>query len=275
MKFKFGLGENFENQIMAIVNAAVAGSYKAVGDALRDVTEAGMAKAQELAAQRLHSTRQKYIDALSIDDAGDGVFTLSLAPDAHYLEEGYSAFDQIKAGLARGPKSRTTKDGKRIVVVPFTHEKGAAEPEHSQNSVKVQIGKTPQATKGSLAADLKRLEGTFGVTGTQSGQNGPASGKVWSMRKSNSGPQWTMKDMLGGSRTQTITNINPLLSGVAKIQYADKEKTRSAYVTWRTAVDGAGGKGWQHPGYQGVHIMDEVEKWMADQFLRKINEIFE
>lgn len=275
MKFGFKVDEGFSDAVLNAASGAISATNNAMKGVIREITEMAYGRAQELAAERLRSTRQQYINGLKFEEAGEGIFVLSLDPSVAYLEEGFSAFDMIKAGLARGAKSQLNKNNERFVRIPFEHSKGAASPSSPENKRPIQQSQGSQTTKGSLAADLKKLEQIFGANGQTKGPSGnDLTGKVWSMRKSTSGPQWNYQDALGRKDTQTVTGVSQLLSGLTKVQYEGKaEKTKSAYLTWRTATDKPGSGKWIHPGMAGAKIFPDVEKWIEEQFAAKVQEL--
>lgn len=282
MKLKFSVPNDFgkflEQAVMSSNNSRLA----AAREAISEISTQAYAKANEMAADRLKSTRQKYIDHLKFEQVGPAHWTITLESGASYLEDGYPGFDQIKAGLARGPKSRMGKTGYRYVRIPFEHSEGPARTGHPSSSTLVQKGQVNETTKGSMSQDLKRLNRIFGGKDTVSTAQGPVIGKAWTITKSSTGPQWTFKDALGRQQTTTVEGIHPNLSGVTKIQWEQKvrgggSRVRSAYLSWRTASENPSTRTpgtWLHPGFKGAKIFPDLEKWIFDTFKARMEELF-
>ena len=283
MIFKVSLAQQLEYRIAEAAGQITAAHARAAQSAMKDLAIATYAKAQEMAAQRLHSTRQKYIDNLSFDQAGEGHWMVTLHGDAAYLEEGYGSYDMIKQGLARGPKSKVSKRGYRYVVIPFEHSTKAAGAGHPQHNQPVQIGQPQETTKGSLAQDLKRLKKSFEIPDTYKDVNGnPIYGKVFTVTKNPLSPQWHYKDVLGQHDTANITGkqIHPNLAGLTGIQWEQKlrgggSRTRTAYMTWRVASENPEVQGkWIHPGFDGARVFPDLEMWAVQQINQRLREIF-
>lgn len=281
MKFKFSVQNDFGKILEAAVMSSNDSRIAAAREAISEISSQAYAKANEMASDRLKTTRLKYIDHLKFEQVGPAHWTITLEEGAAYLENGYSSFDQIKAGLARGPKSRISKKGYRYVRVPFEHSEGPGKTSHPMNPVPVQRGQVNETTKGNMAKDLSRLQKIFGGKETVSTAQGPVIGKAWSITKSPNGPQWTFKDALGRQQTSTIEGVHPNLSGVTKIQWEQKlrgggTRTRSAYLSWRTASEDPGRTPgtWIHPGFSGAKIFPDLEKWISDTFKARMEELF-
>jgi hypothetical protein len=286
MKFNFKPGDGWEQALLNAAQSAIAPYFKAAKAVMKDITDDAYDYAQSLATQRLHSTSKKYLDALQ-KYGDDGNWTIVLNEDAVYLEEGYPSFDQISAGLARGAKSHySDKTGRRYVRIPFEQVQAFAKASHPMNSVVVQRDSSNPTTKGDLSSDLKRLRKIFtpnedAISLDPSGR--PIQGKVWSISKSATGPQWNYQEFQGEMKKSMEIQPQPnsLLSGITKVQFqTDSGKMRSRYLTWRTATDPRvpsakdNKSKWIHPGFDGVHIMKDVERYINDQFAAKIDRLF-
>ncbi len=287
MKFKFSPDGGWEKILSDAASAAVAPYLGAVQGVVKDVWDDAYDHAQSLASDRLHSTVQQYLSGLKKVKSGEGIWTILLENDAVYLEEGYSGFDMIAAGLARGAKSQfSQKTGRRYVKIPFEHVQAFASKGHPMNPVVVQGGSPGATTKGDLATDLKRLKKMFAPDDTKislDSSGSPIKGKVWSITKSPSGPQWEYREFQTDIRKRLELEKQPssLLSGVTKVQFeTGSGSMKSRYLTWRTATDPRVPAAvhdkpkWVHPGFDGVHIMKDVEQYVTDEFAKRINEIF-
>jgi|GEM_PF-4012310 len=285
MKFKVTLGDQLAMKMAAAAGAITTAHMLAAKKAMRDLTIAAHEKAIEMAGQRLNTTKQKYMDNLDYDVSGDNSWTVTLHGDAAYLEEGYGSYDMIKAGLARGPKSKVSKAGYRYVVIPMDHSEKYASPRNPRHLDPVQIGQAGESTKGTLAADLRRLKQVFGHR-DDSGKNvpltnssgDPVMGKAYTIKQTPFGP-WEYTNANGIKKIEAIGGapINKNLSGLTAIQWKDKaNRTQTAYLTWRVASENPASQGkWQHPGFDGARIFPDLEQWAVNTIGVKLREIFQ
>lgn len=294
MNFKISLSQQIKQNIQTAATEITRAHLNAAQAFMRDLAQMTYAKAQEMASQKLHSTRQQYVDNLSFDQVDQNSWVITLDKNAAHIEEGYSSFDMLKAGLASGKNAKISKEGHKYINIPLEHKQGPAAAKHPLHSVPVQRGQIHETTKGDLAKDLKRLRGAFGVdqAGTLTHPGGaPVIGQVWKMNRDAFSPTWTMKNAFGDERSTQITGgklIHKNLIGLTGIQYKAGRGVKTAYLTWRTAsektlagwVEGKGKKGqmrqgtWIHPGYSGAKIFPELEKWAIDQLNRELKRIF-
>jgi hypothetical protein len=291
VKFSFKPGEGWEKALVDSIQGAIAPYLVSAQGIVQSLRDDAYDYAQTLAADRLHTTAKKYIGALKKVEPAPDTWTITLGPEAVYLEEGYTGYDMIQAGLARGKASQySEKTGRHYVRIPFEHVQAFAKGSHPMNPVKVQMGMPSMTgtTKGSMAEDLKRLKKIFapndpGIT-NYPGTTTPIKGKVWTIQKAPEGPQWEYRDFQGGMRNRMELNKqpSPLLSGITKVQYeTGTGKMKSKYLTWRTATDPRipmsvhSKPGWVHPGYGGAHIMKDVEQYINDEFAKRISELFQ
>jgi len=84
---------------------------KAMNDAARDLTTQVHAHILEEVQSKLHSTRQKYIDALSYKQVDADTWVIELGKDAMFIEEGLKPNTDMLDGLLKSPKAKTAKDG--------------------------------------------------------------------------------------------------------------------------------------------------------------------
>lgn len=291
MKFNFTPQEGWEKALVDSIQGAIAPYMVSAQGIVQQLRDDAYDYAQSLAADRLHSTAHKYLGALKKVDPTPGTWTIILEPSAMYLEEGYSGYDMISAGLARGGKSHFSQEtGRRYVRIPFEHIQAFAKESHPMNPVKVQMGLPSMTgtTKGSIAQDLKNLKKLFapqdpGIT-PYPGTNTPIKGKVWAITKNPAGPQWEYREFNSDIRKRLEPQKQPsgLTSGITKIQYeSGSGKMKSKYLTWRTATDPRipmmvhNKPNWIHPGYPGAHIMKDVEQYITDEFAKRISELFQ
>jgi hypothetical protein len=288
------LGANLISNIAEILSSEMA---SAVGSAnarlkqeLKGLANATMAKADEMASQRLHTTRQQYVDSLRLEKVGPNIYSISLDDDAHHLETGYESFNMLAHGLARGPKSKISKKGYRYVHIPFQGKKGAApgtpsgdrQIQHKQTVSErgwsagspSNAGVAPAQglhTGSSLAAGIKELENKAGLSKQIRGIEGKVG--TWNSHPANS--KQAIFTSMGGNQSviDLDGNFNPLLEGMMKFQNKVGKKTQSSYLTFRTASEDPAAKGkWIHPGFQGAKIFPELEAWAMQQLQKIISD---
>lgn len=289
MKFKLTPEEGWQKAFIDQVQGAVAPYMASAQGIVQQLRDDAYDRAQALAAERLHSTAKTYLSALKKVQPTPDTWTIVLEPDAVYLEEGYSGFDMIAAGLARGKNSKISeKTGRRYVRIPFEHVQAFASKSHPMNPVGVQTQSSSPTTRGSMAEDLKRLKKIFapqdpGIT-NYPGTNTPIKGKVWSISKSPGGPQWEYREFNSDMKKRMELEKQPsaLLAGITKVQFESASgKMKSKYMTWRTVTDPRlpimtnNKPNWIHPGYPGAHIMKDVEQYISDEFAKRISELFQ
>lgn len=195
-------------------------------------------KAVELASQRLHGTRQDYINALQLSQEGDGIWVVSLDPEANDLEDGYDSF-QMLPKLAMGPKSKPLKDGSgRYVVIPMRQRMSPLNPSNPKQA--------------DLASRLKELSKIRKWEKVREGVSG-ATGKYTTIE-----------------RMKAAKDDHPHLKGLTRIreykQKGDKAPSSSAYFTFRTAstkMDPS--KHFVHPGFRGAKIWPDLEQYAEEQ----------
>lgn len=76
----------------------------------------------EQANDKLHSSRDTYINALTFDQLDDTTWLIHLGKEAMWIEDGMDSFD-MKKGLLASPKAKTAIDGSKYMAVPFNHSK--------------------------------------------------------------------------------------------------------------------------------------------------------
>lgn len=247
--------------------------------AMRQVALASEARAKRMASTRLGGTAGMYAEALRFTSPSEDVYALILGAEASHLETGYPSFDMLASGLARGPKSKISKEGYRYVTIPFEHKQAPASPSHPEHDRAVQIGQPQETTRGSLAADLKsairmaeksldmKQKSVRGMGGV------PVVGKAWTMTPSDAGLKF--KDVLGNMGQASDPGINPLLHGLTAYQRVDTAgRVQKGYVTFRRASEKYMGQKWIHPGFDGVHVFRDLEKWVKSELDAMLREIF-
>ncbi len=226
------------------------------------------AKAVELASERLHSRRQMYVDALTLDES-DGVAVLSLDATAGWIDDGMEPHSMLDA-LLSSPKAKLAADGSRYLVVPFEHGpgKGATNTPASQldivSAVKSEM-KARQIPWSKIEKDdqgrpkLGRLH-KFDID-HKPVKTGVGAGQGW-------GPVGDVKQ--GPNERQAVGGGPggggiPFLKGVAVYQHAvEGNKTQRSVMTFRIASSKHDDVRWKHPGLEPTNIFEDTYKWALE-----------
>lgn len=236
-----------------------------------------VAKAKEKAADKLHTRRQMYQDALSSQQESDGVWVIHLDKKVRWIDDGQTAFDMLK-GLLNSPKAKYGKNGKYIII-PFDHSPGG------RGGGASKIGRTEagqdlvNAIKNEFKKDKWKKQGvTFG--GIEKDANGnDRYGRLHSF--SIDGPpkrdaglgqrRGPVGEPMQGAKEKGQTSGTPFLHGVSVYQTKDsKGRTQRSVLTFRVASENKGGATrWEHPGNAAVDILGQaveeaIEMWGKD-----------
>ena len=227
----------------------------------RAMKEAGKALAAsthghivEEAQQKLHSSRQKYIDALSFNQIDDDTWVVSLGPEAMWIEEGIPPGTEmidmlLKPGRnAKGPSNiKTAKDGSKYRSIPFEHNKGPTQQTPKQTSL-----------TNMLKSAMKERHIPYG--GLEKDSMGkPKTGLLHSFNVSH--------DAKGNKVPLGRLSGKPLLHGVRIYQKPVTDakgntSVKKAIMTFRTVSSKHKGSGaWVHPGVEAKHFIDEAYEW--------------
>ncbi len=242
---------------------------RAMKDAARDLAAQTHAHIVEQVQEKLHSTRQKYIDALHIEQVDDDTWLISLEKGAMFIEEGLPPNTDMLDGLLKSAKAKTAKDGSRYIVVPFEHKKGPT-------------AQTPAQTTltDTIKAEMKKRKIPYGKLETDSSGK-PKLGLLHSFDimkhpiKTQQGPGQGRGPV--GAVRQGPTGI-PFLQGVRVYQKAVKDKSGKEHVqksimTFRIASSKHKGQGrWIHPGLEAKRFFDEAAAWALKEFEEHIRD---
>lgn len=195
--------------------------------AISQLATAAYSEAIRKAQERLKTSKQDYINALDFEKLGDNIYVISLKGDhANAIEDGYGTFD-MKPGLINGPKSKVSAKGTRYNTVPFYHRPSSRSPLGARQE-ELRTALRDVIAKHKLSKIVKDKAGV------------PMQGIV--ARIKNTG----VKD----------------LDGLVKIQKTYEKKTESYYMTFRRVSSNSDPTKWIHPGFEGVHIFDYLEKYI-------------
>lgn len=231
------LTKEFDN-----ITKEVENDLKEAAQSLSDMTRA---KVNELADEKLSSRKKEYTDNLYFEEVEQGVWVITLAEPAMWIEEGVNAGSMVDNLLKKGAK--TNKDGQRYKAIPFDHFK-----KPSQQSPKA--AEYTQAIKQEMkkkGIPFRKLE--LGKDGS------PRVGMLHRFSIESDKP--TNK-----AKTMALKNVQV---------YQTKDKatgtTRRDILTFRIVHDKHKDEGlWMHPGLQGVKIFDEAFDWALNTWEREI-----
>mgnify|MGYP000284648165 CR=1 FL=1 len=242
---------------------------KAMRDAARDLAIQTHAHIVEQVGEKLHTTRDKYYQALSISQVDEDTWVIQLDKSAMWIEEGLPPNKDMLDGLLKSSKAKTAKDGSRYMVVPFQQNKGPTQQTPAQASL-----------TNTVKAEMKKRKIPYGKI--EKDENGQAkTGLLHSFdilkqpTKTHEGPGQG-KGPIGSVRQgQTGT---PYLQGVRvyqnKVKGKDgKEHVKKSVMTFRVASSKHKGTGrWVHPGLEAKRFFDEAAEWALREFEERIKD---
>lgn len=216
-------------------------------DAIKDLAYAAYASVVSEAQSKLDTTRQDYLKGLKFEELGDHTYLIMLEGNLpNKIEQGWGPFDMTpgllgsqkhvsvgpRAGEAWVQHTKATKEtpSHRFAHVPIQHNpnSAAAQKNDLAESIKAMTARNARGRKQKLTSIFKGLDGA------------PLQGKV-----------------------AVGTSDNPLTDQLVKYQQVSKaangkDVVSSVYITYRTVSDA--GKPWIHPGFDGVHAFDHLER---------------
>lgn len=255
----FFLNLNIESLIaLGNIGPQLESHLKTAGESLTMATHGHIL---EQVQQKLHSSRQKYVDALSFDKIGDDTWVISLDHPAMWIEEGIPPGTEMIDWLlgpgrsGKGKNIKTAKDGSRYRSIPLQHNKGPTQ-------------STPKGT--SLTDMLKQAmkERKIPYGGIEKDATGkPKIGLLHS---------FDVKKLDNGKTVPLGRSGKSMLQGVRVYQKPVKDKNgntsvKKAILTFRTVSSKAKGTGaWVHTGFEAKHFLDDAYSWALSQWESKI-----
>lgn len=238
---------------------------QALKNAAQSLAMQSHAHLMEEVNSKLHSTREKYSDALHFEAVNDNTWVISLDRSMMWLEEGMDEHEMLDS-LLKSPKAKVAKDGSKYVTVPFQHNKGPTQ--------QTQAAKDLTST---IKQELKKRQIPYGkIERDESGK--AKTGLLHSFdimkepTKTHEGPGQGHGQI--GNVRQGNTGI-PFLQGVRIYQ----KKTmgggiKRGIMTFRVASSKHRGTGkWVHPGIEARKFFDETAEWAMAQWEKMIPEI--
>jgi hypothetical protein len=213
---------------------------EAITQGVKQVASMTYAKTQELASEKLKSTRQLYLDNLKFEEIENGIWVVSLDEPALWLEEGRKAGSMIPDLLKRN--ARTAKDGSRYKAIPFSHNKPSSQTSRKSQDIINLVKSELKARK----IPYKKIE--------YNSDGSPRLGKLHVINNINS-PRPSIRASHGVLDSLTIYQTK-LPSG----------KIRRDIMTFRVASTKHEGSKWIHPGIEAKKFMDEALEWAEKIF---------
>lgn len=217
----------------------------------------------EQASAKLHSTRQTYIDALSLDQISAGSWMVTLDNSAMWIEEGMPRHEMIDDLLKNGSQF-SKKTGARYRVIPFpiksktqTPASGQATRMAAQRALKgagINMKQVEKEAAGRVKlGTLHKLDVVGSPLKTGEGP-GQGHGHIGHVRQG-----------MGGT---------PFLKGLRVMQrrvgQAPPMIQRTA-LTFRIVSSLMKGTGrWVHPGIKPHKLLDEAHEWATKEWESKI-----
>jgi hypothetical protein len=242
---------------------------KAMSDAARDLALQTHSHILENVQEKLHSTRQKFVDALSYHQVDQDTWVIELAKEAMFIEEGLPPNTDMLDGLLKSSKAKTAKDGSRFIIVPFEQNKGKTSQTPAQTSLTDTIKQEMKSRKipygGLEKDDLGRTK--TGLIRSFDIMKNPV--------KTAQGPGQGHGPI--GAVRQGPTGI-PYLQGVRVYQTPvktpeGKTSFKKSIMTFRVASSKMAGKGrWIHPGLEAKRFLDEAAHWALREFEERIKD---
>ncbi len=205
--------------------------------------------ARPLGTGQLHSATGAYLSSIKIEEEGALRYVIySDDPKAAFIEEGFPSFD-LKKMLATSHKARTTKDGRKYLVVPFRHKMPSA------GALGVVM---PQEAQQWWLAQDRRSSVVTGHYRERSVQDGvtPVTRNTYQW-----GDRMTRADVQGMG-LEPDSALGSRLVGMVRFQH--NEDRGGSYVTFRVMVEG--GKGWLVPARAGQWPARAAFEWAQGQY---------
>jgi hypothetical protein len=269
--------------ILALESTMLKTIKDALHDAGKDLSTQAHAHLVEEVNKNLHSSRDKYLDALKWQEVSSDTWVISLDAKAMWIEEGMEQHSMLE-DLLSGKAVKTAKDGSRYVIVPFKHNKGPSQfnPATASGDLTETIKKELKARKipyGGLEMDsagkpklglLHKLDITKLPTKVSEGVY-QGSGPIGQVRQGPTGIPY-----LQGIRIYQGTTGIPLKPGGTSLDKGagsklGSPKVQKSIMTFRVASSKHMGTGrWNHPGLEPKHLFEATEAWAMELMATKI-----
>ena len=211
----------------------------------------------ELANERLHSRRQKYLDNLK-PKVEEDCYILELDASQLWVEEGMEPHNMLD-DLLSSPKAKHAKDGSMYLIVPFDKSPG-------KGQTGTQAGQMDLVN--TLKGEMKKQKIPWSKI-EKDDQGRPKIGRLHSFSvedkplKTQEGPNQGHGPI--GAVKQGITGI-PFLRNVNVYQHEKDGKVSRSVLTFRIASSKHREQGrWEHPGLTPINIFPDTQQWGIEQ----------
>lgn len=236
---------------------------KLVARAAEDLAATTYNKIVELAQQRLHSTRDAYLQNLSYEPAGNG-WTVTLKENALWIEDGMPRHEMVDDLLKNGTMA---KDGSRYRVIPMNVVKGPSQTPMGAMPVRAAAMSALRKAKINIREIEREVD------------NRPKIGVLHKLDIIDKPIKTAEGAYQGWGRTGNVrqgpTGI-PFLAGVRVIQRQISTQgglIQRTALTFRVVSSKHKGTGrWVHPGIKPKKLMEEAWAWAQREWDTKIKQ---
>lgn len=238
---------------------------KVLAEATAALAAATKTHIAEEANKKLHTRRDQFLEALDVMQMDANTWVVVLDAKAAWINDGTPERNMLE-DLLKSPKAKRAKDGSQYLVVPFQH-----------NNAK------RTSTQNALLGTIKDALKDVGLTPNkiQLGADGkPKLGLVHQVDIKDSplkSPRLNIGHGDMGQVVQGATGI-PILKGIRIYQRMGKDRrgndqVQRTIMTFRVASSKQKPPQWDRKAQEGVHLMEEGEKWAKEQLEKQYQDI--
>ncbi len=207
------------------------------------------AHVKEQAQSRLHSRREMFVEALTIEQIDAHTWSITVPQKVRWIEDGMPAHDMLE-DLLKSPKAKTSKDGGKYIVIPFKHNKGPTQQTPAQSALLQTIKK-----------ELKKKSIPYGKI-EKNPDGSPKQGLLhkFDIMKPSPKAEHHSNHILEGISVYQKGKKNP--DGSPKMGKDGHQSVSREIMTFRIASSKHKGTGkWFHPGVEAMNFLDEGYEW--------------
>lgn len=240
------------NPLMEQYNLTQENCNDIIDSTVKEITAQFAREWEQTALRELGSTKNRYVQNLSVIDEGRmmGAVVLDYTKDPliQMLEEGASGFD-MKEGFLNSPKAKTGKNGNKYLTIPFSWGGSDSIESNSTFSNKMpkeieKIVKSKDIGKAVNKSDLNKLGGSFAI------------------------PKTRDKVEIPKSKTfESYTHKSSIYEGITKTK--DSVTGQTSTNSFRRVSLNSSPNSWIHPGIEAKNIAE----LSLDNFENKIEPI--
>lgn len=229
------------------------------------------AKVVGLAQEKLHARRERYLAALSFSNVSENTWLIELSADAIWIEEGLPENFQMLPKLLGGAKAKTSADGSKYVVVPFSQGPGPRFP----NS---ESGKSNDDLKMAVQNELKKRKIPFAKIERNINTGEPKLGKLHEIKflhplehpkKTHEGigqGQGPIGEARQGHQGDRYLDRIRVYQRMVKSK-GGKARVQRGIMTFRTASSKQNAsQQWVHPGSAPMKFFEEAMAWAEKEW---------